>query len=225
MASETDTWSKALDPVRTLSKRQEKYSPVHHYWHYWIHTIFFRNKRHCCFKWLFIICSSLSNMRSLRKKTFFFPKVLPLFILYSCQAMSINVITIKKKRHLELFFCFVFFVPVFESAFALTSSEHPPGTRDGAGNPLIGPEYHVCGFEHNSWSSPGGVHTAGEGLASNVRATSCPDFYWCHYYSEHLLMHFHKTATWYFFSTCRMITTVCGTLWRFSWLLSAACFR
>lgn len=51
--------------------------------------------------------------------------------------------------------------PIFQTAFAFNSSECPAGTCDSARNPLIGPEHHVCRFEHYPRRSPCGVHTAG----------------------------------------------------------------
>lgn len=61
------------------------------------------------------------------------------------------------KRHPESVF-----VTAFQSGSGLNSSECPAGTCDSARNPLLGPEYHVCCFEHHPRRSPRGVHTAGE---------------------------------------------------------------
>lgn len=55
---------------------------------------------------------------------------------------------------------FYVFMAFLQSVY-VRSSECSTGTSDVTRNPLIGPKYHVCIFEHDPWCSPHRVHVTG----------------------------------------------------------------
>lgn len=75
--------------------------------------------------------------------------------------MTYYIILTMPAGHWSILLCFMYLWHSSNWCMLLRSSECSTGTSDGTRNPLIGPEYHVCIFEHDPWRSPHRVHVTG----------------------------------------------------------------